>query len=225
MNNFATRISFLFVPMGAIMILAGCLDSGADTVARDEAPPVPPVPPVNSAPTITGSPSTSVTMGQGYSFTPSATDPENDPLTFSVQSAPGWLSFNSGSGSLTGTPLLADVGTYPGISVSVSDGNLSSSLPQFTVTVVQNADGSITLSWTAPTENEDGSALTDLAAYKFYYGTSPGNYPNNVRVDSPGITTYVLGNLTPATYYVTATAINSGGTESRLSNEAIVDAL
>lgn len=224
MNNFATRIPFLFVLLGAIMIIAGCLDSGPDTVAADPAPPVPPVG-GNSAPTITGAPGTSVVMGEQYSFTPSATDPDNDPLTFSVQGEPDWLSFDSGNGSLTGMPLLADVGTYPGISVSVSDGSLSSNLPQFTVTVVQNADGSITLSWTAPTENEDGSALTDLAAYKFYYGTSPGNYSNQMRVDSPGITSYMLENLTPATYYIVTTAINAGGTESRFSNEASAQVL
>ena len=112
------------------------------------------------------------------------------------------------------------VADWPGIVISVSDGSLSDSLPQFTIDVVQNADGSITLSWTAPTENEDGTPLTDLVVYKFYYGTSPGNYSNQIRVNSPGITTYVLENLSPATYYVVATAINSSGVESRFSNEA-----
>ncbi len=167
-----------------------------------------------------------VNIGNQYAFTPTASDPDNDTLTFDVQNAPGWLNFSESNGSLTGTPSLANVGTYPGIVVSVSDGELSSSLPQFTVVVVQNSDGSITLSWTAPTQNEDGSALNDLAAYKFYYGTSPGNYSNEVRVDSPGITSYVLENLTPATsYYIAATAINSSGVESRLSNEATGQAL
>ena len=63
------------------------------------------------------------------------------------------LIINSGNGALTGTLLLRDVGTYSGIVVSVSDGSLSASLPQFTVNVVQNADGSITLSWTPPSQN------------------------------------------------------------------------
>lgn len=224
MKNIATRTPFLLVSIGASMLLAGCLDSGSDE-AKIVDDPVPPPPAGNNAPTISGSPSASVTMGNQYSFTPSASDPDNDPLTFSIQGEPNWLNFNSGNGSLAGTPTLADVGVYPGIALSVSDGSLSSSLPQFTVTVVQNSDGSITLTWTAPTENEDGSALTDLTAYKFYYGTSPGNYSDQVRVDSPGITSYVLENLTPATYYVAATAINSSGIESRFSNEATVDAL
>ena len=175
----------------------------------------------NNAPTISGVPSSSVLFGNQFSFVPDATDVDNDPLTFSVQNKPGWIDFNSANGALTGMPLLGDVGTYSAIVVSVSDGSLSASLPQFSIDVVQNADGSITLSWTAPTQNEDGSALTDLAAYKFYYGTSPGSYSNQVRVDNPGLTMYVLENLTPATYYVAATAINSSGVESGFSNEAI----
>ena len=103
-------------------------------------------PPGNSAPTISGVPSSSVKVDEQYSFTPVATDADNDPLTFSVQGEPNWLTRDSGNGALTGTPLLADVGTYSGITVSVSDGSPSTSLPQFSVDVVQNANGSITLS-------------------------------------------------------------------------------
>jgi hypothetical protein len=158
-------------------------------------------------------------VGEQYSFTPSASDADDDLLTFSVSGEPDWLTINSDNGALTGSPLLEHVGTYPGIVVSVSDGSLSASLPQFTVTVVQNANGSITLSWTPPTQNEDGSDV-ELAAYKFYYGTSPGNYPNQLRVDSPGMTMYVLENLTPGTYYVVATAISTSEMESVFSNEA-----
>ena len=140
--------------------------------------------------------------------TPSATDVDNDPLTFSVNGEPNWLDIDAVSGALTGTPQLGDVGTYPGIVVSVSDGSLSASLPQFTVDVVQNANGSVSLSWTAPTLNEDGTALTDLAGYKIHYGTSSGNYTVEIPVDL-GTTTLMVDNLTPDTYYFAATAINS----------------
>jgi len=216
MKIYETRSALICIQTAALIILAGCLEKSST-----EDQPIDDSVSGNNAPTISGVPSSSVKIGDQYSFTPVAADADNDPLTFSVQGKPNWLDFNSGNGVLTGMPLLGDVGTYSGIVVSVSDGSLSASLPQFTVTVVQNADGSITLSWTAPTQNEDGTALTDLAAYKFYYGTSQGSYSNQVRVDSPGITIYVLENLTPATYYVVATAINSSGVESRFSNETI----
>ena len=48
--------------------------------------------------------------------------------------------------------------------------------------------GSATLSWAAPTKNEDGTALTDLAGYKLYWGTTPGSYPNSVTINNPGRT-------------------------------------
>ena len=212
------KFAIRFTALVAMMTLAGCLSSSKDdtpTVSDDPPPPV-----GNRAPTISGVPSSSVLMGEEYSFTASATDVDNDPLTFSVSGDPDWLDIDAGSGALTGTPLLGDVGTYPGIVVSVSDGSLSASLPQFTVTVVQNADGSVTLSWAAPTLNEDGTALTDLASYKIYYGTSSRIYTTQIPVDL-GTTTLVVDNLTPDTYYFAATAINSSDTESQFSAEDV----
>ncbi len=85
-------------------------------------------------------------------------------------------------------------------------------------TVESIGTGSATLSWTAPTENEDGSPLTDLAGYKFYWGTTPGIYPNSVTINNPGITIYVIENLEPGTYEFVATAFNAVGGESAYSN-------
>ena len=88
------------------------------------------------------------------------------------------------------------------------------------VTVNQVGFGSATLSWTPPTQNTDGSPLTDLASYKIYYGNESGNYQTTIQIDNPGITIYVVENLTPNTYYFVMTAINSSGVESGFSNEA-----
>ena len=175
----------------------------------------------NSPPTISGNPQSAVMMGSSYSFTPTASDPDGDNLTFSVQNLPGWANFDNSSGTLAGKPTLANVGVYADIQITVSDGSLSSSLPRYSVNVVQTALGSVTLSWTPPTQNEDGSALVNLAGYKFYYGTVSGTYPNSIRIDNSGIASYVIENLTPDTYYFVATAFNSIGIESRYSNETI----
>jgi hypothetical protein len=174
----------------------------------------------NSPPQISGTPSPMVNVGQSYSFTPTATDPDDDNLTFSIQNSPGWASFNSSTGQLSGTPQPGDEGDYTNISISVSDGELSDSLPSFTVTVNQISLGSAELSWTPPTQNTDGSVLMDLAGFKIYYGTSPGNYPNQITINNPGITTYVVENLTPNTWYFVSTAFNSSAEESDFSNIA-----
>jgi hypothetical protein len=91
--------------------------------------------PPNGAPVISGSPGTSVTAGNAYSFTPSASDADGQTLTFSIANRPIWASFNATNGTLTGTPTSSQAGTYPGILVSVSDGQTSVSLPTFAITV------------------------------------------------------------------------------------------
>jgi fibronectin type 3 domain-containing protein len=80
--------------------------------------------------------------------------------------------------------------------------------------------GSVTLSWTPPTLNTDGSPLTDLAGYRIYYGTQPDHYRVIVQLDNPGLTTYVVDYLPADTYYFAMTAVNSKGIESALSGEA-----
>jgi outer membrane lipoprotein-sorting protein len=92
----------------------------------------------------------------------------------------------------------------------------------FTIIVSLNASaafsGFATLSWDAPTTNADGTPLTDLAGYRIYYGTSSGNYSQNINVGN--VTTYTVDNLTEgATYYFTATAYDAAGNESEYSNE------
>src|SRR5262245_5853976 len=58
----------------------------------------------NTAPTITGSPSTSVNQGAAYSFTPVAADADGDGLVFGIDAKPTWALFNTTNGLLSGTP-------------------------------------------------------------------------------------------------------------------------
>ena len=82
-----------------------------------------------ASPTISGTPATSVAVGNAYRFTPTTTDPGSGALTFSVKNAPGWASFNSMTGELSGTPTAADVATYSNITISVSNGDYQRLLP------------------------------------------------------------------------------------------------
>lgn len=86
---------------------------------------------------------------------------------------------------------------------------------------VDYGDASVSLSWTPPTQNEDGSILMDLAGYNLYYGTEEGNYENVVMIDNPSISTYIVENLAPGTYYFVATSLTQSGIESRPSNTAV----
>lgn len=176
----------------------------------------------NQAPSIAGDAQPEAMVNQSYRFTPTAGDPDGDPLTFSVANKPGWLAFDPTTGTLSGTPAAADVGSYASITITVSDGAGSAELPAFGIDVVSTATRTVTLTWTAPTQNEDGSPLTDLAGYKIRFGGQSGSYPNVVDLGNPGLLTYVVTDLVPSTYYFVVSAYNSSGVESRYSNEASV---
>jgi hypothetical protein len=175
----------------------------------------------NSVPTISGNPSPNIKFGELYSFRPDAVDTDGDALTFKVQNKPIWASFDPTTGAIYGRPTLGDVGFYDNIIISVSDGKSTTSLQTFAITVSQSALGAVTLSWVAPTQNSDGSPLTDLAGYKIYYRTEIENYYQEIRIDNPGITTYVIEQLSPATYFFAATAYNISGVESAFSGKVM----
>ena len=81
------------------------------------------------------------------------------------------------------------------------------------------SSNAVTINWTPPTENMDGTALTNLSGYDIHYGTSSGSYTQSISVANAGIATYVVDNLTPGTYYFSVAAVNASGTESPLSSE------
>jgi hypothetical protein len=173
-------------------------------------------------PWISGQPLRLIAAGDRYTFTPQASDPEGDKLTFSIASRPAWLSFKRSNGALTGAPTAADVGTYRGISIRVSDGKNEVTLPPFDIEVVALGSRTTTIQWVAPTQNEDGSPLTNLAGYEIRYGLQANAFSKSIDVPNPGITTYVVTDLIPGTYYFTMVAYNAMSVRSILSNEVPV---
>ncbi len=178
-------------------------------------------PPAGSqAPTISGTPNAQVMQGQQYSFTPTASDPNGETLVFTIVNMPAWAAFNASTGRLSGAPTPAQVGNYSNIRISVSDGTTTVNLPAFSISVVATATGSAMLTWNPPTQNTDGSPLGNLAGYRVYWGTSLNNYTNSATINNPGLSSYVVDQLTPATWFFALTAVNSAGVESAYSNIA-----
>jgi putative Ig domain-containing protein len=174
--------------------------------------------PANTAPTISGAPPTSATAGQAYSFQPSATDVDGDVLTFSIQNRPSWATFSPTTGRLSGTPTASQTGTYSNIVISVTDGTATRSLSPFSISVQSTSGtGSVTLSWTAPTKNTDGSTLNNLAGYRVHYGTAPGSYTESVQIPNKSMTSVVIEDLTAARWYFAVKAYNTSGVESSFS--------
>ena len=77
----------------------------------------------------------------------------------------------------------------------------------------------IALSWVAPVEREDGSpiSMTEIAGYRVYYGTSQGNYTNEVDVAGANTMQVTLSSLETGTYYIVVTTYDMDGRESAFS--------
>jgi hypothetical protein len=177
----------------------------------------------NSPPTISGTPPKTVVAGSLYSFTPTAKDANGDTLAFSVTNKPAWATFSTTTGKLSGTPSSAQTGTYSNIIIKVSDGKGgSASLPAYAITVSSGStsSGSATLSWTPPTQNSNGTTLTNLAGYRIYYGTSASAMNRTIQIANAGLSRYVVENLSSATWYFTVRAYTTAGVESTSSNTA-----
>jgi len=200
-----------------LLAFAAVLAACGDEVPVVDSSATPSPTPTNRTPTIGGTPAIAVLHGNAFAFVPTAGDPDGDSLTFSIANKPAWAAFSASTGALSGTPGAGDVGTTRGIVITVSDGTLTASLPAFSVAVQAMATGSVTLSWFPPTQNTDGTPLTNLAGYKIYWGTVAGAYPNSVTLSNPGLSAYVVENLVPGTYFFTASALSSSGVESSLS--------
>jgi hypothetical protein len=194
--------------------VAGCGGGGADSTGATQL-------------SIAGTPLGSVAVGSAYSFQPAVTAPSGVALTFSVQGLPAWATFDAASGRLQGTPQQSDVGTYPGIIISVSDGSASTSLHAYSIQVMAAASGSATLSWTVPTQNTDGSALSvsDISGFHIYYGTDASNLSQSVTVNGTGTLTRVIDSLTPATWFFSISVIDVAGVESARSSVVSVSVM
>jgi hypothetical protein len=105
---------------------------------------------VNDAPEITTTDVTTATEDVPYSVDYEATDIDpSDTLTWDLETDAGWLDINTNSGVLSGTPDNDDVGSY-WVNVTVDDGNGGSDSSYFTLTVVNNNDGPVISTTTAP---------------------------------------------------------------------------
>jgi fibronectin type III domain protein len=112
----------------------------------------------------------------------------------------------------------------PPVSTSTATGSTVVSTPVASTPVastpVSSTPGSsatgdnVTLSWSAPTENTNGSALTNLAGYIIYYGTSASAMTQTIDINTVGIQTYVVDNLSAGNWYFQIVAVNSAGEHS-----------
>jgi hypothetical protein len=113
-----------------------------------------------AAPKITGTPTTTVVVGNAYTFTPSATDADGNKLTYSIANKPGFAQFSATTGQMSGTPFAEHERVWSGIVISVSDGTSKVSLPSFSLTVKANPNKSPTITGTPAATAKVGTAYS-----------------------------------------------------------------
>jgi hypothetical protein len=167
---------------------------------------------------ISGSPATTAQVGQYYSFRPTVIASAGSTLTYAVGNKPAWALFSATTGTLSGTPTTGSA-TAANILVSVSNGAQSTALPAFNITV-QPAPvlaRTAVVGWSPPTQNIDGSPLTNLAGYVIHYGTSSTALNNKISVASAGATSVEITSLSPGNWNFAVSAINTANVESPIS--------
>lgn len=174
----------------------------------------------NRAPTITGTPATSVVAGTSYTFRPAASDPDGQTLTYSIRNKPTWATFSQTTGQLSGTPTAAHAGTTTsGIVITVSDGTLSASLPAFAIVVNAPANRAPTIS------GNPATTVTAGATYRFAPSASDAdgdtlswsiaNRPSGANFSaSTGELTWTPAAATTVTGIVITVSDGRGGTAS-----------
>ncbi|MBU2882020.1 putative Ig domain-containing protein [Psychrosphaera sp. B3R10] len=145
MNSNYTKFNKSLVFGAMVMALSACSsDDDEEVVVTD---------PVNAAPAISSTAQTSGSAGDAYTYTVTATDADGDTLTYAATTLPSWLSFDTATATLSGTPTATDNGDHD-VTITVSDGtDTTTSSFTISVTVPNTAPMVTSTSMTAATEN------------------------------------------------------------------------
>lgn len=162
------RNTLIFSTLCALALVIGaCSGGGSSGSAAAYAP----TSGTNAAPVFSSSAPTSAVVGQAYSYQATATDANNDTLSWSLSVSPSGMSV-SASGLITWTPSAAQVGSHS-VQLDVSDGQVS--VPQnWTITVSAAGGGNLppVITSSAPTTATEGQLYSYQAA-----GSDPNSDP------------------------------------------------
>lgn len=80
------------------------------------------------------------------------------------------------------------------------------------------------LNWTAPVAREDEApiSMAEIAGFRIYYGTAPGDYLQTIDVNDAYIDEITL-DVPAGTYYLVITTVDVDGRESTYSEEFVLN--
>jgi hypothetical protein len=106
----------------------------------------------------------------------------------------------------------------PGVAAqpSATGGHAAAGSPIVPASPVQTAP-MVTLSWSAPVLNTNGTTAANLAGYHIYYGSSPETLNQVVTVDRAESTSYTIQSLAAGNWFFAIAAYTTDNVESDLS--------
>lgn len=131
-------------------------------------------------------------------------------LTWSTTSPAPTSCTASGSTAWTGTKPASGTLVLPAITVNAA----------YTLSCTWPTDSIATVSWVAPTQNTDGSPLTDLGGFRILWGKSATALDQTVYLQDPLAKSWVSPTLTLGAWYFGVVSFNALGIEGSLSNVA-----
>jgi hypothetical protein len=142
-----------------------------------------------------------VVAGTNYAFQPSASDTSGDALSFSIVNKPSWATFDPSSGSLSGTPAAADVGSYSSITITVADGTATAQLAPFSIQVTAPA--------APPTPTNSPPTIVGTPATSVQAGSHYAFQPSASDPDKNALV-YSISNAPSWASFSTSTGLLSG---------------
>jgi hypothetical protein len=159
--------------------------------------------------------------GATVSLSASATDPDDDPLTYEASGLPADLTIDGSTGLISGTVAVGAASNSPyAVSVTVRDGTTTDDTDTFTWSVtVEPAPAAptgldATASSVAVTLNWDDNTEPDLAGYHVYRSANETGPYERLNASLLGDPTYVDDTAAQGTSYYRVTAVDTSGRES-----------
>jgi hypothetical protein len=206
-------LAIAVLPLVALPFIHGSGSHGNHDAVRTLPPPAQIVA-GNQAPRFLGESDAAAlaTVDRDFTREANVSDPDADVLQFTASNLPPWAHLDATTGRITGRPATADIGTYEGIALTVSDGQHHASR-NLTITVTGPAAGVATLQWPAPVSKVDGSLLDDLAGFRILYGRNPEDLDHSVWIADPAARGYSFATLDKGAWYFSVVAVNTAGLE------------
>src|SRR3989338_4428345 len=154
----------------------------------------------SNAPVISTTSLASGTTNTAYSSSISATDADGDTLTYSLTEAPSWLSINSSTGALSGTPTSSATET---VEVKVSDAGGLYDTASYSLLVASVAAVDIYV-----INGDSGAAADSSCSIDVTLTNSTSGYSSTVTMDASGVAAFSLDE--EGLYNISVPSTNTG---------------